>query len=124
MGAGDNEEFPVELEVGNGDQGLVLASVVPPQHPVGNALCGAQSEDAFHVSGLKILSVDRLHILTSNSVEEGGWRELLVIAYDYHLCTTSDGTQRLNRAHLTSLVHQDEIELERAGFDKPRQGHW
>ena len=110
----DHEAVVVELVVRHGDQRLVAAAVVPPQHPLGRSAGAEQPQDALEVGGLaQVLLVGAV----GHPVEEARRRELFAVAHDHGLLAPKDRSQGLDRTHLARLVEDHEVEADRAGRD-------
>src|SRR5690606_14651341 len=68
----DDESIVVELAIGQGDQRLVAAAVMPTQHALRGALCNEQSQDALQIAAWTELAVVIIGIVaaTHDLVEE------------------------------------------------------
>ena len=121
-GVGTGEQYEVaavELVVGNGDQGIMSAPVVPPQHAAGRVLGGEQAQDAFDIAGYLIVAV---FLDLSRRLEERRRRELLAVAHHHNLAAPHHRAQGVYRLHLAGLIEHHQVELDAAGAEVGRDG--
>ncbi len=126
VGAGDDAEAVfVEFAVGDGDEGVVAAAVVPAEHGLGQAAGAAEAEDALHVAGLGgvgggfLLGVGEI---AGDAGKEAGGRELAAIADDDDLSGAGDRAEGVDRFDLAGFVDNEEVELDGAGFQELGDG--
>ena len=87
------------------------AAVVPAEHPLREAACDEEAEDALDVSnsGGIFLFFVRVTDIGGHFGEESCRRKLTFIADDDHLTATRDGTKGVHRLYLTGLIHHEQI---------------
>src|SRR5690606_13053016 len=116
----DHQAIFVEFVVGDRDQALVTAAIVPAQHAPRRALGTEHAEDAFLIGGDVVLIV---LLAAVELVEEAARRHLLAIA-DYHgLLAAQQRAERVHRRNLTGLVEYHQVELDPATWQIGRDRH-
>ena len=119
----------VDVAVGERDERLASAAVVPAEAAAGQAQRAADVEDALEVRQalLGLLLVRGQLLVAGGPLEEAGRRQLLLVARDDQLLPPVDGADGVVGADLRRLVEDDQVEAEvvrvQVGADRQRAHH-
>jgi len=112
----DEESILIELLVGNGDERVVTAAVMPAQHGCGSPRA-QQSPRMLSISLASATpeadsssSESRLSVVMR--AKETGGRQLPTVSDHHDLPATRNGAQGVHGLHLTGLVDHQQIELD------------
>jgi hypothetical protein len=121
-----NELSFVEMSIGEGDQGLSSAAIVPAQALPSESECTTDVEDALIIRE-PVVVVGFALVVFDHSIEEIRRRKLFLIARHDELGSSEDRADRVERADLRRLVEDHEIEADLApaqmGADRERAHH-
>ena len=109
----------VIMPVGEVDQRLVTAAVMPTEHLLRQARCDRLVEDALKLDDVVVIDACGLRLGTR---EEPGRRQLARIADDHHLLAAGDGTDGVVGADLRGFVEHHQIEATPVGRQVLRDG--
>ena len=84
----------------------MTAAIVPLEHLLWHVLRFAESQDALHITCLKVIVFGGFTLVTDSSAEESRRRQLPIIADNRHLLSTSNGTKCIDGPNLAGLVDE------------------
>ncbi len=118
FGAGNHSQLTaVEFLVGNSDQRMMPAAVMPSQHPLSHILGGTQTENALHVAGVQFRRVGRV-IVIDHPLKESRRRQLTIVADDNDLLAARNRSECINRRNLAGFVNHQHFESQTARLQK------
>src|SRR5664279_5543489 len=115
----------VDIEVGEVDECLVLATVMPIEITRPD-VWDHHIQQALETFGCASFFVGREFLFIACG-EEGGWRQLLVVPCDHYPLAAQNSWNRIFGQHLAGLIENDEIEILLTAIqqlaDRERAGH-